>query len=201
MRHRKTSRAIAVVAATWMIAVAAAFALATSSDDAAAQRGCRGGGASPSPSGSPSASPGGSTFPPSIPPSIPPNPLPDAKKAPHPAGVDPWVEVPVLVAQQGVTCKSTITIAYKSSGQQAFKGKVGSGEDMCKRARRVAVKKVKRGKDQTIGRAVTNARGAYTVPEENARGRYYAVVSKATTENDDGETVTCQAARSKTIRP
>ena len=32
-------------------------------------------------------------------------------------------------------------------------------------------------------------------------GRFYAKVKKATTENDDGETVTCQGARSRAIRP
>ncbi len=201
MGHKKTSRGIAIVTAVWLVASVAALALATTGDDVAlAQQGCRGGGSSPSPSGSPSPSAsGGSTFPPTI--SLPPNPLPDTKKAPQPAGLDPWEEVPVAAAQQDVTCKSTITIAYKSSGREGFKGKVGSGEPMCKRARDVTVKKVKKGKDQLVGRAVTNTRGVYFVPEENARGKFYAVVSKATTENDDGETVSCRAARSKTIRP
>ncbi|MDQ4025651.1 MAG: hypothetical protein M3217_09220 [Actinomycetota bacterium] len=199
MHHGKTTRGIAIVTAVWVGAIGAAFALTVTGDDVAlAQKGCRGGGSSPSPSRSPSPSASGGGGPiPSIPPSIPPNPIPDTKKAPGPAGLDPWEKVPVA-AEQGTTCKSTITISYSG---RAFKGKVDSGEPMCKRARRVQIKKIKDGKDPTVARAVTNARGAYTAPEPNARGRFYAQVAKSTTENDDGDRVTCQAARSKAIRP
>ncbi|MDQ3982217.1 MAG: hypothetical protein M3271_05995 [Actinomycetota bacterium] len=101
---------------------------------------------------------------------------------------------------QEITCKSTITISYKSGRNAKFSGRVGSGEPMCKRARDATVKKVKKGKDATVGRAVTNAKGAYQVPSPNANGRFYARVSKATVENNDGETVNCRAKRSETIR-
>lgn len=187
MGQKRTSRAVAVVTATWVLAVGAAFTLATTGDDAVAQQGCTGGSGSPSPSASASGGGGGlpTQIPPSVPP-IPPNPAPDRK-------------VPVLAAQQDTTCKSTITIAYKSA-KKAFTGNVGSGEEMCERARKVQVRKVKRGADPLVGRAVTNAKGAYSVPEQNPKGKYYAKVAKSTTENDDGE-VTCEAARSKAIRP
>ena len=209
MVPRKSTRAVAVIVALWVLACAAALALATGSDEAAAQ-GCRGGG-SPSPSGSspsPSGS-GGSTFPPTLPVSIPPGPHGDAKEsipvpAPRlapPPRLDPHEKIPVLVTAQNQTCKSTITIAYEGGKSPKFTGKVGSAEPMCKRARDVTVKKVKRGADQTVGKAVTNRRGKYTVPARNGNGRFYAKVSKATVENDDGDRVTCQAAESKRIRP
>ena len=207
MGHRETSKGVAVITVVWLLASAAALALATTSGDAVAQQGCRGGG-SPSPSGSPSSSPsGGSTFPPI--PSILPyeergSRLPEqaaVDAARDPIESDPRrQEVPVVVAQ-AITCKSTITIAYESGRNPKFTGKVGSGEPMCKRARDVTVKKVKRGADLTVGKAVTNAKGVYNVPARNANGRFYSKVSKSTTENDDGERVTCQAARSKAIRP
>jgi hypothetical protein len=72
---------------------------------------------------------------------------------------------------------------------------------MCKRARDVTIKKVKRGPDSTVGKATTNAKGKYTSPARRVKGRFYAKVSKATVENDDGQTIRCGAARSRTIRP
>ncbi|MDQ3953381.1 MAG: hypothetical protein M3279_10545 [Actinomycetota bacterium] len=206
MVPRRSTRAVAVVVALWVLACAAALALATTDDEALAQ-GCRGGG-SPSPSGSsPSPSESGGGFPPTLPVSVPPGPDGDSKESvpepaprPAPPRLDPSEEIPVVTAQR-VTCKSTITIDYDGGRRAKFTGKVGSAEPMCKRARDVTVKKVKRGPDQTVGKAVTNNKGKYSVPARNANGRFYAKVSKATVENDDGETVTCQGARSRTIRP
>jgi hypothetical protein len=195
MGQKRTSRAVAIVVAAWMLAVGAAFALATSANDAVAQQGCTGGGGSPSPSASDSG--GGGGLPTQIPPSIPPL-TPNGEDAPQ--AFDPSKKVPVVAAQQDTSCKSTITIAYKSR-KKAFTGKVGSGEEMCERGRKVQVRKVKRGPDPLVGRAVTNARGSYTVPHRNPKGKYYAKVAKSTTENDAGEKVTCEAARSQTIRP
>ncbi|HEX2195834.1 MAG TPA: hypothetical protein VHJ76_02820 [Actinomycetota bacterium] len=209
MVPRRSTRAVAVIVALWVLACAAALALATTSDDEALAQGCRGGG-SPSPSGSASPSPSesGGGFPPSLPISLPPGPDGDAKEkvpvpAPRPAPprLDPREEVPVVTAQQQVTCRSTITIAYDEGRRDKFKGRVGSAEPMCKRARDVTVKKIKRGADQTVGKAVTNNKGRYSVPARNANGRFYAKVSKATVENDDGQTVSCQSARSRAIRP
>lgn len=213
MVPRRSTRAVAVIVALWMLALAAALALATTDYDVALAQGCRGGG-SPSPSGSsPSPSASGGGFPPSIPPSIPPSlppdpvpnhrqsvPKPAPRQAPADPRLDPHEEVPVVTAQQ-VTCKSTVTIAYDGGRNPKFTGKVGSAEPMCKRARDVTVKKVKRGNDPTVGKAVTNARGKYRVPARNGNGRFYAKVSKATVENDDGQTVRCESARSRTIRP
>lgn len=206
MAPRRSTRAVAVVVALWVLACAAALALATT-DDVALAQGCRGGG-SPSPTGSspsPSESGGGGPVP-SLPVSLPPGPdggrnesVPEPAPRPAPR-LDPHEKVPVVTAQD-VTCRSTVTIAYDEGRRDKFKGKVGSAEPMCKRARDVTVKKVERGRDLSVGKAVTNAKGKYRVPARNGNGRFYAKVSKATVENDDGETVRCRGARSKTIRP
>jgi hypothetical protein len=218
MADRRTSKAVAVITTIWLLASIAVLTLATAGTEEAQAQGCRRGGSpSPSPSASASSSgggglptnvttilplPGQSSASPSASPSG--SASPSASRSPSPSGTaseaPPDREIPVLVAQQ-TTCKSTITISYKSGRNAKFSGKVGSGEPMCKRARDVQVKKVKKGKDQVVGRAVTNAKGAYQVPAANANGRFYARVSKATVENDDGETITCQAAKSQVIRP
>lgn len=201
MVPRTSSKAVAVVVGLWVAACAAALALATTGDQAAAQQGC-GGGASPSSSPSASASEG-ETFPPipTIPPSLIPVPAPDQKKA-QPLDRNPSEPVRVVeVTAQQDNCPSTVTIAYESGKAPKFTGKVGSDEPMCRRARDVTVKKVKRGADPTVGKATTNAKGKYTVPARNANGRFYAKVSKATVENDEGQTITCGGARSRAIKP
>lgn len=206
MGPKTSTKAIAVIVSLWVAACAAALALATTSPEAAlAQQGCTGG-SSPSPSNSAS-EPAESELPiPSIPPSLLPDQKAQKKAAPEPAPLpapdaDDRIEPENAAAQQERTCRSTVTLAYKSGKSPKWTGKVGSDEPMCKRARDVTVKKVKRGADPTVARATTDAKGNYTAPARNANGRFYAKVSKATTENDDGETVTCQAARSRTIRP
>lgn len=199
----RSSKAVAVIVALWVLACAAALALATTSEQAAAQ-GC-GGGGSPSPSRSASASPPPESELP-IPVSLPPVPAPDAKQAVHPAEDDPTKKTIVggtAQEAQQTSCRSTVTISYEAGKNPKFTGRVGSDEPMCKRARNVTVKKLKRGKDATVGKAVTNAKGRYTVPSrsDNLRGRFYAQVAKSTVENDEGETITCQNAKSRTIRP
>lgn len=199
----RSSKAIVVIVALWVAACAAALALATTSDQAVAQQGCTGGG-SPSPSGSASESPPATDDPvPSLPVSLPPVPAPDAMhEVPDVERDDPSRKIPVgVAAQQQATCKSTVTISYDSGRNAKWKGKVGSDEPMCKRARDVTIKKLKRGSDPTVGKGVTNNRGRYSIPARNANGRFYAKVAQSTTENDDGQTVTCQRARSKAIRP
>ncbi|MDQ3982914.1 MAG: hypothetical protein M3271_09585 [Actinomycetota bacterium] len=196
---------MAVIVGLWVLACAAALALATTNDEAAAQ-GCRGGSPSPTNSASASHSPSESGLP--IPVSLPPVPAPDGdakeaaepQPAPAPPPLDPHKKVPVVIAQQD-TCKSTITIAYEAGKSPKFTGKVGSDARECRRARDVTVKKVKRGADLTVGKATTNAKGKYVVPARQSNGRFYAKVSKATVENEDGQTIRCGAARSRTIRP
>jgi hypothetical protein len=202
MTPKTPTKAIAVIVGLWVLACAAALALATTSNEAVAQQGC-GGGASPSPSrsASPSASAAASQLPgETLIPTLPVSPGPQAA-VPQPPRFDPHVKVPVAAAQQQASCATTVTISYESGKSPKFTGKVGSDEPMCKRARNVTVKKVKRGKDLRVGKAVTNAKGVYNVPSRQAKGRFYATVSRATVENDDGQTVTCKPGRSRTIRP
>lgn len=209
MERRTSSRAVAVIVGLLVAACLAALALATTNDRAVAQQGCTGGG-SPSPSSPSPSESEGETFPPipSIPPSLIPVPGADQKAAPERVQAGPnrdaardVVQNDEVVAAQQRTCNSTITIAYDSGRNPKFTGKVGSAEPMCKRARDVTIKKVKRGKDATVAKTTTNAKGNYTAPARQANGRFYAKVSKATTENRDGQPVTCKAARSRTIRP
>ncbi|HEX2296581.1 MAG TPA: hypothetical protein VHN37_14910 [Actinomycetota bacterium] len=198
MVPRTSSKAIAVIVVLWVAACAAALALATTAADVAQADECTGGGGSPSPSGS-SAAPPASEGPLTFLPSLIPDPAPDGNERAAAKG-DPSERLDAA-AQPDRTCKSTVTIAYDGGRNAKFTGKVGSDEPMCRRARDVTVLKVKRGKDARVGKAVTNARGRYTVPARQANGRFYAKVSAATTENDEGQTVRCQSARSRAIRP
>lgn len=222
MARRSSHTAIAVVTTITLLVSVAVLTLATAGTPSAQAAQCRGGGGSPSPSPSASPSGGGGINPTAILTLLPGgggspsssasgSPRPSGSPSPRPSGASPSNTqtsneeeqrkreiVPVL--QQDQTCKSTITISY-SQRKKAFGGRVKSEAAECKGGRKVQVKKFKRGKDPTVGRAVTNARGVYTVPSPNARGRFYAVAAKANVENDEGGTTTCQAARSKTIRP
>lgn len=206
MVQRKPTAAVAVIVVLLLSAVVAAIALATTSQDAVAQQGCTGGGSSPSPSVSPSPSESEEGPIPSILPSLIPDPAPKkaAKKAADPAPLpapDKDRAEADAADQQQRSCRSTITLAYKSGRNPQFTGAVDSDEPMCKRARNVTIKKVKRGADPTVAKATTNTKGKYTAPARKANGRFYAKVSAATTENRDGESVKCSAARSRAIKP
>lgn len=207
MVQRKPTAAVAVIVVLLLSAVVAAIALATTSQDAVAQQGCTGGGSSPSPSVSPSPSESEEDPIPSILPSLLPDPAPKkaegkaADPAPLPAPDKDGSEAADAADQQQRSCRSTITLAYKSGRNPKFTGTVDSDEPMCKRARNVTIKKVKRGADPRVAKTTTNTKGKYTAPARKANGRFYAKVSKATTENRDGETVSCGAARSRAIKP
>ena len=199
MAERRYGKAVAVITALWVLTSAAVLTLATADPDVA-QAGCGGGSASPSPSASSSSGGGGGIPATTI------LPLPggsssasaSASRSASASGSARDDAVPVAQQQE---CRSTITIAYESGKAPKFTGKVGSPEPMCRRARDVTVKKIKRGADQRVGKAVTNAKGKYSVPARQANGRFYAMVSQATVENDDGSTIKCQRAKSRTIRP
>lgn len=214
MADRRYSKAVAVITAIWLLAFAAIITLATA-DTNVAQAGCRGGSSSGSPSASSSSGGGGGGLPTNVTTILPlpgqsstgggSSPSGSASGSSRPSGsgsasgssseAPPDKEIPIPTAQ-AISCKSTITIAYK---QNRFQGKVGSGENLCKDARRVTIKRVKRGTDPTVGRGVTNPKGAYKIPEPNANGKYYAQVAQSAVENENGQTVRCQRARSKAI--
>ena len=151
--------------------------------------GCAGGGGSPSPS--PSESEGG---------------LPTDILTELPGGGES--ESPSGSPSPGGSqrCKTKLTIAYNEGSNATekdprgtFKGKVKSEAAQCKKARRVIVKKAKKGRDRTIGNTTSNRRGAWRVPSRAAKGRYYAKAPKAQVTSQGTET-TCLADRSRTIR-
>lgn len=205
MAERRYGKATAVITAFWLLTSAAVLTLATA-DPNVAQAGCGGGSSSGSPSASSSSGGGGGGLPTSAT-TILPLPGGSSSGSASPSGSESGSpsesaadddEIPTAQDQK---CKSTITIAFRSGRAPKFKGKVGSPEAMCEKARNVTVKKVKRGRDARIGKAVTNAKGKYKVPARNGKGRFYAVVAKATVEDENGTTIKCQGAKSRTIRP
>ena len=98
------------------------------------------------------------------------------------------------------TFDSRITIAYNGR-RNVFTGRVTSESARCEAGRGVVVKKVKRGKDATVGKARTNRRGRYAVAERNAEGRYYSKVKRKQFAGRNNRTIVCKPARSRTIRP
>lgn len=206
MAERRYGKATAVITAFWLVTSAAVLTLATADD--AAQAGCGGGSSSGSPSASSSSGGGGGGLPTGATTILP---IPGGSssggsgsaspsRSPSRSASGSAADDGIPVAQQQ-SCKSTITIAFESGKAPKFTGKVGSPAAECKRARDVTVKKIKRGPDQRIGKAVTNARGKYTVPARNGKGRFYATVAKSTAEDRNGTTINCQAAKSRAIRP
>lgn len=92
----------------------------------------------------------------------------------------------------GGDVRSTITI----SG--TFEGKVRSSDAACVQARKVLVRRVKKGPDRVVGQDITNDSGAYRVPAQNPSGRFYAIATrKAGGAGGGGD---CLKARSKKVR-
>ena len=202
MAERRYGKATAVITAFWLLTSAAVLTLATADDTA--QAGCGGGSSSGSPSASSPSGGGGGGLPTGATTILP---IPGGSSSGGSGSGSPSGSASGSAADDGIpvaqeqSCKSTITIAFESGKNPKFTGKVGSPEPMCKRARDVTVKKIKRGPDLRVGKAVTNAKGKYVVPARNGNGRFYAKVAKATVEDENGTTINCQAARSRTIRP
>jgi hypothetical protein len=85
----------------------------------------------------------------------------------------------------GGRATSAVTIRGK------FRGRVKSSLGACRRGRRVLVKKVRPGRDATVGTDRANRRGKWRVRKPNARGRFYAQVRK---------NAQCRGDRSKIVR-
>ena len=71
------------------------------------------------------------------------------------------------------TAETTTTIAYKALKDKMV-GRVASTRGACVPERRVKVYKITRKGRVPIGSATTNAEGRWSVPLENANGRYGA---------------------------
>ena len=84
---------------------------------------------------------------------------------------------------------SAITIARR------FKGRVKSAVGKCERRRKVVLKKVRKGRDKTVGRDRSNRSGRYRIRKSDAKGRYYTKVKKARKSS-----VVCLGDKSKTVR-
>lgn len=91
---------------------------------------------------------------------------------------------------------SRVSLDYSDS---AFKGKVRSGRPKCEKNRKVKIKKMRPGRDRVVGRDRTNDRGKFRVRERNAKGRYYAKVSRRS-RGRYGHTHICKKDASRPIR-
>jgi hypothetical protein len=102
----------------------------------------------------------------------------------------PFAQVQKRVTQTGKPrVESRIGIRGK------FRGKVRSPRNACERRRTVVLKKVRPGRDRTVGRDRTNLRGVWRINKPNATGRFYARVQR-----QEKRRVICLADRSKIVR-
>ena len=98
---------------------------------------------------------------------------------------------------QTITVSSRVTIGFN---RPAFSGKVGSERGGCESARRVVLKKKKKGRDRPVGDDVTKGNGAWKVREGGANGKYYAVAQRKVFTAPNGDTIICQRGVSPTER-
>jgi hypothetical protein len=98
---------------------------------------------------------------------------------------DDCVEKVVSPGGGGGRADSKVTIKGR------FKGRVKSPSSACKNGRKVILKKVKPGKDKTVGTDNAGTFGRWRISRPNAVGRFYAKVNK---------NAQCKAARSRTVR-
>lgn len=147
----------------------------------------------PSPSGSASPSPSRSS---TFPPPLPTLPLPSGSQSPSPT--------PTKSGGASARCPTRVTIEYDAPGppdpkRAEFSGAVKSPQDECESGRRVILKKERSGKDQTVSRTVSNARGKWSVQTRGSDGTFYAVAPKERTATDEGPVV-CEEGRSKSLK-
>lgn len=94
---------------------------------------------------------------------------------------------------------ATNTSARYSNKQDAFKGKISAGRKACKRNRNVTVFKYKKGKDKSVGSDTSSRGGYWTVPQNQANGTFYAVVSERHNKKY-GHNHHCRRGRSGDVR-
>jgi hypothetical protein len=95
--------------------------------------------------------------------------------------------------------RSRATLSY-GGRRHAFRGRVGSARPKCVRSRKVVVKKLRPGRDQTVGRDRTNRKGRWSVPRKHAHGRFYAKAKRKSFVAKNGDRVVCKAKRTRWIR-
>jgi len=66
------------------------------------------------------------------------------------------------------------------------------------RSRQIVVRRAKGGRGRVVGRDVTDQSGAYAIPAQNPRGRFYAIAKRKAGGATGGGN--CLKARSKRVR-
>ena len=97
---------------------------------------------------------------------------------------------------------TSLTFRYDRNGDPpAFKGAVVSDRNECTQNRLVKIKRVKPGRDATVAKDRSNAKGNYVAVKEHIRrGKYYARTAQVTKTSDGGATLVCVGARSTTVK-
>ncbi len=91
-----------------------------------------------------------------------------------------------------------LTIRYRRG---SFKGKVRSSNAQCRRQRTVVLKKVRRGRDKTVGTDTSSRNGSWKVRRRAGRGRYYAQTPKKEFIAGNGDRIVCRADKSSRLNP
>jgi Concanavalin A-like lectin/glucanases superfamily/Glucose / Sorbosone dehydrogenase len=123
------------------------------------------------------------------------NPPPPPGGGGDPPGGD---NCPLLNADQPDGCprfERFLSIHY-SERAEAFKGKVRSPEEDCRRGEDVRVLRVKPGPDKRVGKDGTNGRGGYSIPDRGGHGRFYAKVN----ETEEPNLGVCERDRSRRLK-
>jgi hypothetical protein len=92
----------------------------------------------------------------------------------------------------GNNVRSTITITGR------FEGQVRSSDGSCEQGRQIVLRRARGGRDRVVGRDVTDQSGAYTIPAQNPRCRFYAIAKRKAGGATGGGN--CLKARSKRVR-
>lgn len=119
---------------------------------------------------------------------------------------------PTAVPQEPSVVAAQVTVDY-AAGAESFSGVVSStelegyNEAGCVGRRHVVIKRVRKGRDKSVNRDLTNSEGRFRIPYLLANGgpqkagRFYAeVVRKVLVSEDDGSEARCEPATSGRIR-
>jgi hypothetical protein len=116
-----------------------------------------------------------------------PSPSPTSQPPPPPPPTIPTV------------AKSSISIRYQAAGG-SFRGVVKSSEPRCVPERKVRLKKVRGDAARTVARTTARTSGKWSIDFRSPHGRFYAQTPQRDVRDDDGKTIVCRGARSRTIR-
>lgn len=94
---------------------------------------------------------------------------------------------------------ANLTIRY-APRVEVFKGAVSSSMEMCLDQRKVVLKRVRPGRNATLGEDLTNSDGIWRIPWDARRGRYYAVMPRAIRVSEQDQEMRCLLDRSVTVR-